>query len=77
MNLIHSGTLDRCPDIDWIVPHGGGALPALSVRLDAVHLLAPGRSQARQPSTDYLNRFYYDLAGPRSDERAPSASRDR
>ena len=27
MNLIHSGTLDRCPDITWIIPHGGGALP--------------------------------------------------
>ena len=67
MNLIHSGTLDRCPDISWIIPHGGGALPALSARLDAVHVLAPGRSQAREASAVYLNRLYYDLAGPRSD----------
>ena len=67
MNLIHSGTLDRCPDINWIVPHGAGALPAVSARLDAVHVLTPGRSQAREPSAAYLNRLYYDLAGPRSD----------
>ena len=24
MNLIFSGTVDRCPDISWIIPHGGG-----------------------------------------------------
>ena len=67
MNLIHSGTLDRCPDVNWIIPHGGGALPALSLRLDAVHALAPGRSRAQQPSAAYLGRFHYDLAGPRPD----------
>ena len=67
MNLIHSGTLDRCPDITWIIPHGGGALPALSVRLDAVQVLAPGRSRAQEPAAAYLNRLYYDLAGPRSE----------
>ncbi len=67
MNLIHSGTLDRCPDVNWIIPHGGGALPALSLRLDAVHALAPGRSRAQQPSAAYLGRFHYDLAGPRTD----------
>ena len=27
VNLIYSGTLDRCPQISWIIPHGGGALP--------------------------------------------------
>ncbi len=27
MNLIHSGTLDRCPDVSWIIPHGGGRAP--------------------------------------------------
>ncbi len=68
MNLIHSGTLDRCPDISWIIPHGGGALPALSQRLDAVHMLAPGLSKARDLSAAYLNRFHYDLAGPRSED---------
>ena len=68
MNLIFSGTVDRCPDISWIIPHGGGALPALSARLDAVHLMAPGRSAANELAASYLRRFYYDLAGPRSED---------
>jgi predicted TIM-barrel fold metal-dependent hydrolase len=68
MNLLCSGTLDRCPNITWIIPHGGGVLPALSARLDAVHLLSPGRSRALDPAAAYLRRFFYDLAGPRSDD---------
>ena len=68
MNLIYSGTLDRCPGISWIVPHGGGALPVLSARLDAVRLMAPERCQANEPVATYLHRFHYDLAGPRTDD---------
>ena len=87
MNLIHSGTLDRCPDVNWIIPHGGGALPALSLRLDAVHTLAPGRSprsaairrvsrpvplRPRRPATRQR------AAGtPRDHGRVPTALRQR
>jgi 6-methylsalicylate decarboxylase len=67
MNLIYSGTFDRCPDISWIIPHGGGALPALSARLDGVHLIAPGRAEATELAASYLRRLHYDLAGPRTD----------
>jgi predicted TIM-barrel fold metal-dependent hydrolase len=64
-NLVYSGTLDRCPNIRFIVPHAGGTLPFLLTRI-------AGGSGAQLPSIDepfdaYLRRLYYDTAG------APSA----
>jgi len=67
-NLIHSGTLDRCPHLRWIIPHAGAALPSLAARLEVVRVMAPERSHARESVLAYLRRFYYDLAGPRTDD---------
>jgi len=67
-NLIYSGTLDRCPDIRWIIPHGGGALPAIGARIDAVRMLTPDRTCAAESAITYLDRFHYDLAGPRTEQ---------
>jgi predicted TIM-barrel fold metal-dependent hydrolase len=33
VNLIYTGTLQRCPDIRFIVAHGGGAVPYLAERI--------------------------------------------
>jgi len=66
-NLIYSGTVDRCPNIQWIVPHAGAALPALAARLAVMPMLTD-RCQAREDFRWYLERFHYDLAGPRTDE---------
>ena len=33
VNLIHTGTLERCPDIRFIFAHGGGAAPFLAQRI--------------------------------------------
>jgi predicted TIM-barrel fold metal-dependent hydrolase len=33
VNLIYSGTLQRCPDIRFIVAHGGGTVPFLAQRI--------------------------------------------
>lgn len=33
MSLIGSGTLRRCPDVRIIVPHGGGTVPWLAIRM--------------------------------------------
>jgi predicted TIM-barrel fold metal-dependent hydrolase len=64
-NLVYSGTLDRCPNIRFILPHAGGTLPFLVTRI------GPGRSGRPQPVQEsfdaYLRRLYYDTAG------APSA----
>jgi predicted TIM-barrel fold metal-dependent hydrolase len=33
VNLVHAGTLKRCPDIRFIVAHGGGTVPFLAQRI--------------------------------------------
>src|SRR5438045_5131283 len=50
VSLIASGTLARCPDINFIFPHGGGPIFALARRIEPplTHRLTP---QQRQ---DYL-----------------------
>jgi predicted TIM-barrel fold metal-dependent hydrolase len=35
-NLIYTGTTDRCPDIKYILSHGGGAIPYLAWRVALV-----------------------------------------
>jgi predicted TIM-barrel fold metal-dependent hydrolase len=55
--LILSGTLDRVPDLDLIVPHLGGVLPYLSQRIADTS----GRGEAAQNFTDYVaERLYMD-----------------
>ena len=51
-NLLGSGTIERCPDIQLILPHGGGTLPFLQVRL--AHPFGAERAAL-------LSTFYYDL----------------
>jgi 6-methylsalicylate decarboxylase len=63
-HLALSGTLERCPDLQLIVPHAGGTIPFL---VDRISLLAdrfvPG-TQMRAPAgvKAYFRRLYYELA---------------
>jgi predicted TIM-barrel fold metal-dependent hydrolase len=66
-NLIFSGTIDRCPDISWIIPHAGAALPMLATRIAMAPLMAPDRCRATETVAQYLDHLHYDLAGPHSD----------
>ncbi len=62
-NLALTGTLDRYPNIRFVVPHAGGALPVLA---DRVHSFAMLFSPDGQQSIDVLTALrglYYDLAG--------------
>lgn len=59
IDLALSGTLDRYPNIRWIVPHAGAVLPAVAHR-------AAGMSALLGTPVDVpraLGRLYYDLAG--------------
>ena len=63
VNLALSGTLDRYPNIRFVIPHAGGALPVLA---DRVHSFAAIFPPAGQQSVDVLTALrglYYDLAG--------------
>ncbi|QDY80672.1 amidohydrolase [Streptomyces qinzhouensis] len=63
VNLIVNGTLDRYPNLSFILPHGGGFLPFIADRMGAfAHFLTPKVDAARV--RDYLHRFYYDTAAP-------------
>ncbi|CAI6291855.1 unnamed protein product [Periconia digitata] len=65
INMFYSGTVDRCPNIKFIIPHVGGTLPPLITRFTAFGSLVPGvkpldGDKVRQQMQD---QFYFDLAG--------------
>ncbi len=62
-NLIFSGTLERCPDIRFIVSHAGGAAPYLAWRMSQFNRVqADVAEKAPQGALAYLKRLYYDTA---------------
>jgi 6-methylsalicylate decarboxylase len=60
VNLIFTGTLNRCPDIRFIVAHGGGAVPFLAQRISMLegHRGAKGVTDV----IPALQSLYYELA---------------
>jgi 6-methylsalicylate decarboxylase len=68
INLFASGTVSRCPNITFIVPHMGGAFPPLINRFSRVGPLLglPGIDPKLSPEfvKERLNtQFYFDTAG--------------
>ena len=74
-NLMASGTLDRYPDIRFILPHGGGAIPYLAWRLAMIEYGQKGKkSPVLRTMYDFLTKggpekglkllrqMYYDTA---------------
>ena len=59
VNLLYSGTLERCPDIRFIVAHAGGTVPYLAQRIAMGQIMLPGAPQGTIP---YLQQLYYDIA---------------
>jgi predicted TIM-barrel fold metal-dependent hydrolase len=59
-NLILRGTLDRFPDVRWILPHAGGALPFLVPRISMFADRLPMRLEAS--AYERLAAMYYDTA---------------
>lgn len=71
INLIRNGTLDRYPNLSFVLPHGGGFLPYMATRLE----LFGGRIDPPIEADrvrDYLHRFYFDTAGPMSPSATPT-----
>jgi aminocarboxymuconate-semialdehyde decarboxylase len=62
-SMIMSGVLDRFPDLEIILSHGGGTVPYLIGRFDCMYdrsdKAATGIAAKNKPST-YLRRFHYD-----------------
>jgi predicted TIM-barrel fold metal-dependent hydrolase len=61
VELIYSGTLERCPDIRLQVSHLGGTAPYLAHRLASLAVRAPKEAAAApEGALTYLARLYYD-----------------
>jgi aminocarboxymuconate-semialdehyde decarboxylase len=59
-HLIFGGVLDRFPDLQFVLPHAGGALPFLSGRLQHGWTVRPELAHMKKGPVEYLSRFYYD-----------------
>jgi predicted TIM-barrel fold metal-dependent hydrolase len=65
INLFSTGTVDRCPNIKFIVPHSGGGLPPLMTRFIQFSSVVPGGRvlNASTVRRQLDEQFYFDLAG--------------
>ncbi|KAL5386390.1 hypothetical protein DPSP01_004118 [Paraphaeosphaeria sporulosa] len=65
INLFFSGTVDRCPNVTFVLPHGGGVLPPLLTRFTAFGALVPESRgiDAKVVRRQLGEQFYFDLAG--------------
>ena len=60
-HLVLAGVLERHPDLDILLAHGGGALPALRGRLRHGASFQPqARARLTEPVDASLRRLYYD-----------------
>lgn len=59
--LIVSGTAERCPHINFVMAHAGGAAPYLAQRMEQVGRRLPSEPMPAGPRA-YLRRFHYDTA---------------
>jgi aminocarboxymuconate-semialdehyde decarboxylase len=59
--FIYTGTLDKYPSLQIVLPHAGGAFPYLAGRIEhfLFHMNDHGTS-LQHPFRDYLRRFHYD-----------------
>ena len=62
VNLILSGTLERYPNIRWILSHAGGFLPFIAWRVSLANSFPPFVKAAPQGVLTYIRRFYFDTA---------------
>ncbi|MES2257076.1 MAG: amidohydrolase family protein [Pseudomonadota bacterium] len=63
-NMVLSGTMDKFPNVKFIVPHAGATVPVLAERVSAVaSLLKLGQPQDADHFRRTLRGLYYDLAG--------------
>ncbi len=63
LNLVWSGTAQRCPDIKFIFSHAGGTLPYIAWRISSVIDNIPKREKFYPlGAMEYFKRFNYDLA---------------
>jgi len=65
INLFCTGTISRCPNIRFILPHVGGTFPPLLLRMAGFTKIVPGGRILDETETLQVlgKQFYFDLAG--------------
>lgn len=67
VSLVLSGTLSRCPDVRFIISHGGGALPMMAGRIALLGSEYKGvKERVPRGIAHELSRLYTDTAGTTS-----------
>jgi len=61
-NMLFTGTLERFPNIRFIMPHAGGVTPFLLFRFSGQDTNPKLRDKIPRGVAAYLRRFYYDVA---------------
>jgi 6-methylsalicylate decarboxylase len=63
LSLVFSGTLDRCPSVQFQLPHLGGAVPFLSYRMASLVQRDPSiRARLNDAPLSYIRGFFLDTA---------------
>jgi 6-methylsalicylate decarboxylase len=61
-SLLFSGTFERCPHVRLILPHAGGTVPYIALRLCLGQFWPGLQEHVPQGVLAYLQRLYYDTA---------------
>ncbi|MDI6830322.1 MAG: amidohydrolase family protein [Actinomycetota bacterium] len=61
-SLLFSGTLERCPRLRIILPHAGGTVPYIALRLCLGQFWPGLQENVPRGVLHYLQRLYYDTA---------------
>jgi predicted TIM-barrel fold metal-dependent hydrolase len=62
-NLVYSGTLERYPDIRFILAHAGGTIPFLEWRMSIAAEIDPRlKDKLPHSASHYLRKLYFDTA---------------
>lgn len=62
VNMIFKGTLEKYPDIRWILSNGGGFLPFVAWRLSLANMMPELTENAPQGVLNYLQRFWIETS---------------
>ena len=56
-----TGTLDKYPKLEIVLPHGGGAFPFIFARVEhGFYHMGSTQWQGQRPFREYVRRFHYD-----------------
>lgn len=59
-SLIFGGVMDRFPDLNVVLPHGGGSTPCLCGRWDHGASVRPELAHVEVPPSETIRRFHFD-----------------